>query len=227
MLAVIMNGWRQGLAMTAAHLGMMAMWLAATETSMAQSHAYINTMRSGTQSSIFVQQSVDGEYGQYLLKRVPVEGAATAPASSTSKAYWRGYGIGTTLGLEMMKFVQVNAGHTFVNLRSRDDGLESLAGSRLHAGLRLAFSAPLANLEIGGGVIGSRLDYQKGLENVSVYGSGAYYSLGLNYFLSSRVSCYAEAKLSNEHLVRQGGSQSLSSIDTETTHMGLGFRIWL
>jgi len=135
--------------------------------------------------------------------------------------------ISMPIVVPMIKFVQVVAGHTFVNMRYRDDALESLSGSRLNAGLRFSFLAPIGNLEIGGGLLGSRLDYQKQLENASFYGSGQYYSVGINYFVNSRVSVYFEAKMHQEHLVRNGGSSTVSAMDSDSTLMGGGFRIWL
>jgi hypothetical protein len=42
-----------------------------------------------------------------------------------------------------------------------------------------------------------------------------------------RVSFFGEAKMMNEHLVRQGGNTDVQSIDTDMTNMGIGFRIWL
>jgi hypothetical protein len=218
-------------------LGALVAWTAGG-AAYGQSHNYINYMRSGDRTTVFVQQSVDGEFGKFKLegenKSATVDSTAQAgettpektPGPYQTEQYWRGYGIGTTIGIETMKFVQFVAGHTFVNLRYRDDALQSLSGSRLHLGARLAFSAPIVNLEGGAGVQGSRLDYQRQLENASFYGSGYYYSLGLNYFVSTRVSFYYEAKMAHEHLVRNGGSASINSIDTETTLMGVGFRLW-
>jgi hypothetical protein len=192
---------------------------------------------------VFVQQSVDGEYGTHTNTLSPTAGTPAAPAagaaltagtsssgsgSGTAKPeFWKGYGIGTTIGLEVMKFVQFVAGHNFVVEHSASDSLESLTGSRLNAGMRLVFDAPVANLELGAGILGSSLNYQKSAEAASFYGSGTYYSLGLNYFTSTRVSFYFEAKLNSEHLVRNGGSASIDAIDTSMTLMGLGFRLWL
>jgi hypothetical protein len=197
-----------------------------SSTAMAGSHSYITQMRSSTTSHVFVQQSVDGEYGRYTMAGSVTDDQGNKTPFEASQT-WKGYGIGTTFGIEMMKFVQFVAGHTFVNMRYRDDALQSLNGSRMHAGARLAFQAPVVNLELGSGLQGSRLDYQNQLENASFYGSGMYYSLGINYFMSNSISVYAEAKQGREHLVRTGGKSSAEQIDTNTTQMGLGFRIWL
>jgi hypothetical protein len=192
----------------------------------ADTHSYINYMRSSTSTSLFLQESVEGEYGRYYTTGTQMN-AAGILASDNQTQYWRGYGLNTTIGLEVMKFVQFVAGHTFMNMRLRDDGLQTLNGDRLNVGARLAFDSPAANLELGTGILGSRLDYTRQLVQESFYGSGVYYSLGLNYFLSLRVSFFGEAKLLNEHLVRQGGTDEVQSIDTEMTNMGIGFRIWL
>lgn len=197
-----------------------------SQVSLAQGHSYINHMRSSTTSHVFIQQSVEGEYGKVVSSGIKTDEIG-ATVSTKQDQFWKGYGIGTSIGIELLKFVQFTAGHTFVNLRYRDDALERLSGSRLNAGLRLSFLAPVGNLEVGGGLLGSRLDYQKQLENASFYGSGFYTSLGLNYYMNSRVSFYFEGKMNQENLVRNSGSSVTSDMQSSTTLMGVGFRIWL
>lgn len=198
--------------------------VAMSSVAKAESHNFINIMRSSTESHVFVQQSLDGEIGSYekALRQSDPGGSG-----GSERQVWRGYGIGTTAGIELMKFLQFTVGHSFINMRYRDDALESLIGSRVQTGMRAVFLSPIGNLEAGAGIQGARLDYQRQLEHASLVGNGIYYSLGLNYFLSSRLSVYFEAKNSEEHLVRNNGSANLGSIDTETTMMGLGFRLWM
>ena len=189
------------------------------------SHSYVNLTRSSVVSHIFVEQSLEGEFGQYSTSgRKDSEQGVVAYRDTQD---WKGYGLGTQIGIEWMKFVQFTAGHTFVNMRHRDDSLESLSGSRLHAGARLVFLAPLFNLELGTGAQGSRLDYQKQLENATFHGSGLYQEIAVNYFTSSRISVFCRGKVAREHLARTGGDSSVKDMDTATTQLGAGFRIWM
>lgn len=189
------------------------------------SHSYVNLTRSSIVSHIFVEQSIEGEFGQYSTSGRKDSDEGVTNYSDTQD--WKGYGIGTQIGIEWLKFVQFSAGHTFVNMRHQEDSLESLSGSRLHAGARLVFLAPLFNLELGTGFQGSRLDYQKQLEHASFHGSGLYQEIGFNYFTSSRISVFCRGKLAQEHLARTGGSSSVKDMDTDTTQLGAGFRIWM
>ena len=195
---------------------------------------YVNYMRSSTTTYIFVQEAVEGEYGRHVSSSATPAPAAgdtstpSTPAASNSKGdWWQGVGFDTSIGLEVLKFFQLVAGHTFVNDRLSSDNGTTLTGSRLHAGGRLDFESPVCNLELGGGLLGSSMQYTAGADRGSFYGSGIYYSLGLNYFTSERVSFYYEAKFSNEHLVKSTGSTQVQSIDTSMTGMSLGFRLWL
>jgi len=199
---------------------------------LAQNHSYIATMRSANKSYFFVSQSIDGEVGHNTMngQRSSVDaltGAVNPDARGSWGQTWQGFGIGTHVGLELLKFVQFTAGHTFVNLRNKDDGMENMDGSRLNAGARLVFSAPVGNLEVGGGILASRMDYQNRMDSASLYGSGYYYTLGMNHFFSSQVSFFGNVKMNTENLVRGGGSDSISSMQTSSTLIGCGFSVWL
>lgn len=192
-----------------------------------QSHSYTNQMRSGDMKYFFFQQSVDGEIGHHTMTVNTAEDGTTLSTPKEQTKGWKGVGIDSTMGMEILRFVQFQLGHTFVNLTGQDDGLSTLAGSRIHGGLRAVFTAPIVNLEIGAGVLGSRLDYRLQMNTTSLYGSGNYAAFGLSYFVSPRISLFGEGRMIREHLVRSGGSPISSSIDTEINTMGLGFRIWL
>lgn len=192
-----------------------------------ESHNLINTTRSSWNNHIFVSQSVEGEFGTMREEGDATPAAGTTASTGVHEGKWQGYNTTTTLGLEVMKFIQFNISHSGVNMRSTKTSLEHLSGSRFSGGARLVFLAPIANLEAGGGVIGTRYDYQKDLETSDYYGSGFYYSLGMNYFISERVSFFGVAKVISEHSVKSGGGANASTLTANTTSMGIGFTLWL
>ena len=182
------------------------------------SHAVINTMRSNT---MFISQGVEGEYGVYT--KIP----AGESQGGGVREMWRGFGLRNTIGFEMFKFVQFSLSHTLLNMRSKGSSFESQTGSRVSGDARLVFSSPIGNVEVGSGVIASYYEYQHDMERADYIGSGYYYSLGLNYFLSSKVSIFTGCKLFQENMVRNDGSASIESIHTNTTAVGLGFSVWI
>ena len=188
------------------------------------SHQYVNTERSSSVTHVFVSQSIEGEYGDFELKS---SAASLNNSNGTTTSKWQGYNLTQTFGLEIFKFVQFSASHSMMNMRSQSSSLQHLGGSRFSGGARLVFLAPVANLEAGAGIIGSRYDYQNQLTTSNFYGSGAYYSLGFNYFMSERVSLFGQGKMIDEHSMRNGGDSETTSISAKTTNLGMGFTLWL
>lgn len=213
-----------------AFIALMGSHQAFAQTLASGNHNFVNTMRSANVSHTFVSQSIDAEFGKFSGKVAPSRNAAVGlaldGAGSTSDS-WRGFGIGTNFGLEVMKFIQFTGGHTLVSLRRNDDGLQTLSGSRFNAGARFVFMAPLANLELGGGIIASKMDLVQRLDRANYYGSGMYYSMGMNYFLSSQVSVFGSIKTVQENLVKGSGNTSFDTIRNDSTTIGAGFSIWL
>jgi hypothetical protein len=203
-----------------------AVALAPSAYAQAPSHNLVNSYRSSAITHIFISQSVEGEYGDFKLSSTG-DSASLSTSSHESSAKWKGYNLTQTFGLELLKFVQFDAAHSMMNMRSANSSLEHLGGSRFSAGMRLVFLAPVANLEAGGGVIGSRYDYQRNLSTTDFYGSGVYYSIGMNYFISERVSMFGQAKSIDEHSVRSGGDVETSQITSKTSNIGAGFSLWL
>ena len=76
-------------------------------------------------------------------------------------------------------------------------------------------------------MIATRYDYQKDLDTSDFYGSGFYYSIGMNYFMTDRVSAFGVAKMINEHSVKGGGSSETNDIASNMTNLGFGFSLWL
>lgn len=213
-----------------AFIALMGSHQAFAQTLASGNHNFVNTMRSGNVSHTFVSQSIDAEFGKFSGKVAPSRNAGVGlslDGAGSSSDSWRGFGIGTNFGLEVMKFIQFTGGHTLVSLRNNDDGLQTLNGSRFNAGARFVFMAPLANLELGGGIIASKMDLVQRLDRANYYGSGMYYSMGMNYFLTSQVSVFGSIKTVQENLVKGSGNTSFDTIRNDSTTIGAGFSIWL
>lgn len=191
------------------------------QSAFAGDHAVINSQRSGMNTNVFVSQSVEGEYGE-LRKIAPGQ-----TADDAAGRIWRGYGFRNAIGIELLKFTQFSISHTFLDLNSRADALEGLNGSRLQGEAKLAFDSPIGNLEAGGGMSVSKMDYRQRLEASEFYGSGYFYTLGVNYFLSQRVSFFSHGRINYENLVRNSGSEVVENIKSQTRGLGVGFSLWL
>ncbi len=193
--------------------------LTLSTSAFSQSHAMIDSTRSSLYKNMFITTSVEGEYGS--MERTAKVGGATDTES------WKGYGIRNGLGLELFKFTQFSLSHTLVNMRSQNSGLENLNGSRIAAELALSFSAPITNIQFGLGVLGSQLQYQALAKSSTFVGTGHFYTMGMNYFVSPSVSLQAIGKRIVTTNKVSGGSSDFSQLESRTDNLSLGVAIWL
>lgn len=186
-------------------------------------HEYINSMRSSLYNYIFVNIGLEGEFASLNI----VEKQLILNVNTLDKTQWKGYGIKNEVGIELIKFVQFYIGHSALNLKSYNGDLRSLSGSRLNSGINFVFNGPLGDLQFGGGVLVSKLDYQKFANRASVLGSGYYYLIGYNYFLSTSVSINTQIKQIEEKLTRDNGDSNIKSIKGNSISVSSGFSLWL
>ena len=200
---------------TAALALLLALGLSLAAKADAQDYTSIGHSRSG--SKMFFTQGVSGEYD--LRKEQKGDDAVQTP--------WKGYGIKSAIGLEVRRFVDFSLTHTFLMMRNASEGLERMSGSRLSGDLAFVFASPVGNLKIGGGLVGSRLDYQNATQSADYYGSGSYYSLGLNYFVTPRFSLYGDYQVYRQRLTKTGGEADSSKIQSRAATADFGFSVWL
>lgn len=186
-------------------------------SSLLAQHALIDRMRPSS-SSLLVTQAIEGEYGSFAK--------VTGGDQALQKNNWRGYGVRSSVGLEVMKFTQFSLSHTMLSLRSNESNLENLRGSRIGAEVSFTFSAPLANIQFGLGATAAQVDYQKGEQNASLLGSGYYQSMGFNYFLNSNLSVLVLGKRLMSHYSSSSGP-ALDTLETTTDNVSLGFSLWM
>jgi hypothetical protein len=162
---------------------------------------------------------VDGEFGK-MQKSYKNQ---LEPVTQT----WRGYGIRNGVGIELFKFTQFSVAHTLLNMRSRDTSLENMRGSRLTGEITFAFSAPVTNIQFGLGVIASQMDYQNFEKSGAYLGTGHFYNMGFNYFVSPKFSLQFIGKHSTIRHSASGGSLDLQEIQSNTDSLSLGLAIWI
>jgi hypothetical protein len=195
--------------------------VSAASPALAQSptHAYINSMRSSYETHYFVSIGATGSAGTITSQ----ERGEDAESLSSR---WQGYGVRNEVGIEFLKFLHFSVAHSSLNIRSSTRSSETLSGSRFEGAASLNFYAPLGNLQMGGGFLGSRLDYRRESDSGSYFGSGYFYNVGYNYFMSSMISFYIDARKSQENLVNNNSSELPGNLKTDMSEAGLGFKIW-
>lgn len=200
------------------HLAALALILGA-QAAHGQTHSLVDRNRSSERTNVFLFQSIDGEYGRFqkTYKSQP------DPVTQT----WRGYGIRNGVGVELFKFTQFSVAHTLLNMRSRDTSLENMRGSKLSGEVTFAFSAPITNIQFGLGVLASQMDYQDFEKSGAYVGTGHYFNMGFNYFVSPMFSLQFLGKRSTMRHSASGGSLDLQEIHSNTDSLSLGLAIWI
>lgn len=208
-----------------------------TSSALGQGHSYINYTRSSVNKNVYVSQSLEGIYGKIVKHGIKKTEESVAPEASDLPnertpdidlvSSWRGYGLKSSIGVEWNKFLRFGVSHTLVNLRAVDNRLENLQGSRLSADWRLAFLAPVVNLNVGGGLLGSKMDYLNQLDSADYVGSGYYVSLGFDRFVTYSLSIFGEIAIENQRLVKSQGVSSHGDMTTDVRSLNLGFSLWL
>lgn len=200
-----------------------------TQTAKADSHEYIDSHYRGLRN-VYVVQGLEGQWGGYtstMRSNAALGAVDTGNEDTKSRDGWTGFGLKNEVGVEAFRFIRVGVGHTFVNMRNTKDSLQKLTGSRLSLEGKLVFDAPICNLELGLGAIGSKLDYQNKLETGEFLSTGVYTLYGINYFMTPSVSVYLNYKSLNETLRPQKGIETVERIEAETQIAAFGFSLWI
>jgi hypothetical protein len=189
-----------------------------SESAMAFSHDYIMFNRSSVESDIWFSQSFGVNNSSLLFKSQNSD----LPASS-----WKGAASRSEFGIETLKFFQLSAGMENLKLKKQDSSSTSIEGIRAFSEFKLVFSAPIFNVEVGGGIIGGNLEYSNLVTSASLFSMGKFYSFGINHYLTSRVSIFGKANSSMESIRRTGGDPSITGIDGTVNTFSAGLRISL
>ena len=193
--------------------------LLSSTPALAEKHSHINRARSSSATTYFFNIDHAAENAEYSILRDGTE--------DYIDQNWEGRSTRIGVGAELWNLLQLTTSYKFIGHNQRDLAAEELEGYGLDAGIKLVLKSPIINAELGTGVLGSSLEYRNGATRAAFHGSGLYNSLELNYYLSRSLSVYFHARQETEHLVRTSGDSDIEHLDTATTHMGIGVRVWM
>jgi hypothetical protein len=172
--------------------------------------------RSSVETDLWFSQSYGASVSSLNLK-------INNEISETST--WKGTNSRTEFGLESLKFFQISAGIESINLKRQDAKMHSLAGVRGISEVKFVFSAPIFNVEVGGGMAAGNLDYLTNTTSTQLFATSRFYSFSINHYIASRISLYGRANSSMESIRRTGGDNALTGIDGVINTFMAGLRI--
>lgn len=180
------------------------------------SHSYIENTRSGMVTHYYIGSSIENESAKVLITRNGKE----------SQENWRGYGLNTELGMELLKFMRISVNHAFMTAKSETAKGVDTTGSRAGVSNYFIFSSPIGNLEMGGGLNLSRYEFQDGYDRANIYGENTYFGLGVNYYLSYSSSVFVRFKSGSDSGTYGNGPAIMESMEGKTQAVSLGMCLW-
>jgi hypothetical protein len=136
---------------------------------------------------------------------------------------WRGYSLRSEIGMETMKFIQFSSGFELSRL-NRQDYLDRIEAIKAYTEIKFVFSAPMLNVEVGGGVISGPTRYAI-INATDMNGSGHYYTMGINRYISSNFSVFTRGNMEIMRMRRTGGDPNLKAVDGILNSGSMGIRI--
>lgn len=188
----------------------MAIALLTASPALARSSTYYDGMQASQESHVFFQQGGEADVGTITNHGRP--------------EYWKGYGTTTTLGTDYRRFIQVVIDYTMLDGASSTHEQRAW-GQKLDIGLRLAFSSPIGNLELGAGADASKLSTAYKDQEGTVVGTGTYESIGINHYVYYGISLCAQVKHEDVNYRNDSGTSFLDGAEGTQYRPSLGLRI--
>jgi len=180
------------------------------------SHAYIDSTRSGMVTHYYIGSSIENEATKFVITR---DGKETSEN-------WRGYGLNTELGMELLKFMRISLNHAFMTAKSESARGVDTTGSRFGVSNYFIFSSPIGNLEMGGGLNVSRYEFQEGYDRANIYGENTYFGLGVNYYLSYGSSVFVRFRSGSDNGTYGSGPAIMESMKGKSEGISVGMCLW-
>ncbi len=180
------------------------------------SHYMYNYGYNQERMRVFMSETGEFEYGNYYLLK----------GNDTTNKRWINGGLRTEIGLEFLKFLQLDLAHTMISGQNRDCSKENIRGFSLSSGIKMVFTSPAFNFEVGGGVIGSQLDYQNNTISTGMLGYGNYLTGGFNYYVSRQVTFLLQYSRVIQRFDANSPNQDFEKIRSNMNVFNMGVRFF-
>lgn len=137
------------------------------------------------------------------------EGLHSSVNDTTETKEYKGLGLRTGLGTELVRFVRFSGYHEYRDISN--NATDSLRGSELGADCKVSFFGPILNLHLGVGLYSMRLLHQKDDQATIYFGSGSAGIFGFERFLSEKSSITFDARVAEENLKAEVGEAKLNN----------------
>ncbi len=142
----------------------------------------------------------------------------------TSSRVYKGLGLKTSLGTELVRFVRFSVYHLYRDLSHNPS--TSLRGSEVGGETKLNFYGPVVNLQLGLGLDVSRLNHQSIDGSTMYFGSGYTGSVGIERFIAPKASVVFTVKAQQENL-KPEESAVKTRAHSSNVGAGLALILWL
>ena len=181
------------------------------------SHSSISMYRSSYKSYKHFSQSIEGGYGEAVYNK---------GEASEGQGAWQGMALRSEFGVETLKFFQLSAGFIKSDYSQKDNDTSMMDQLSGFAEMKIVLTAPMINLEVGGGIIGSMMDVITEDGNADYAGSGVYYTAAVSRYLNSDMAIFGKVTMGDQHFVKGRGSLEQDTIDIQSQTAGIGLKLF-
>jgi hypothetical protein len=175
-------------------------------------HQYIMTNRSSITTDTWFSESIGSSVGKI------------SSDVNQDPEVWRGFFLRSEIGMETMKFFQFSTGVEISRI-TRQDHLDRIEAIKTYSEAKMVFSAPMLNVEVGGGVVLGNARYAI-INATDMNVSGYYYTLGINRYITSNLSFFTRGNAEIVRMKRTGGDPNLKSAEGTINSGSMGIRIF-
>jgi hypothetical protein len=181
------------------------------------SHSSVSMYRSSYKSYKHFSQSVEGGFGNVTFDKGD---------SSEQNSTWKGMALRSEFGVETLRFFQLSAGFIKADYSQKAENSSVIDQMSGFGEIKIVLTAPMINIEVGGGITGTMMDVITKDGDAAYDGSGVYYTGSISRFLSSDMAIFGRVTMGNQQFIKDSGTLEKETIDIESQTAGIGLKLF-